>query len=544
MNLSSFTSLNASSNFFRSEFLSDKRTKELRQVLYTPTRRGCVAKIIFVIHGERQTAFLKSIYVEKEWRGRGLAHVLFLLCAMTICEEQMVRELHLEVEEDALRFGKLVQLYECWGFKQVENAKVDYIYNGMECYRKVPMSLALTEAWHSSYSLLSLREIRQKWFCMLILKSSDGLHLVATENGQVEMCQARSQECFWQTILDSDGKLFLRSVYGKFLCVEKSGRILADRSLNSTWETFEIVSSKDHEAVTNQVTTQMETDTCTEVRNQVALKNYHGGYLCVDGNNRNITCSLVPTMWSKNNSLELICEPFEADPNVQSIYSKHQTHKSVQAQIEAYNSRKGTQMSVSDAANTLLKLQQAQTPYQSWVFRYMVSLANMSREDGHPDWIQLVLFMRGFGLLFLNWTDKATESLKSISAKEWLLNASIGRMHVDTFAYPDSDTPEAQDQPSPVLNDEYLYQVLLKSGTTLPDEALEIVRYWSYQELDVAKCSSVRSKVHDHRELLSALPAYTSCIEERISNLQPSDFETSLSYYRDLSNKYLPLLHW
>ena len=115
---------------------------------------------------------------------------------------------------------------------------------------------------------------------------------------------------------------------------------------------------------------------------------------------------------------------------------------------------------------------------------------------------------------------------------------------MDTFAYPDSDTPEAQDQPSPVLNDEYLYQVLLKSGTTLPDEALEIVRYWSYQELDVAKCSSVRSKVHDHRELLSALPAYTSCIEERISNLQPSDFETSLSYYRDLSNKYLPLLHW
>lgn len=112
--------------------------------LFIATRRGCIGKIIFVIHGERQIAFVKSIYIDKEWRGRGLARVLFLLCLMTICEEKMVKELHLEAEEDELRFGKLVHLYECWGFGKANNAKVDYIYNDMECYRKVPMVLALT----------------------------------------------------------------------------------------------------------------------------------------------------------------------------------------------------------------------------------------------------------------------------------------------------------------------------------------------------------------------------------------------------------------
>ncbi|CCI50224.1 unnamed protein product [Albugo candida] len=454
----------------------------------------------------------------------------------------MVKELHLEAEEDELRFGKLVHLYECWGFGKANNAKVDYIYNDMECYRKVPMVLALTEAWRSRYSLLPLRDIRQKWFCMLVFKSSEGLHLVATENGQVEMSQAKSQECFWQIIFDDNGKLFLRSVYGKFLCVERDGRILADRSFNSTWETFEIVSMEDHEDATNQSTTKNQTDNFAEVRSSVALKNYHGGYLCIDGNNRNITCSLVPTMWLKNNSLELVCEPSEADAKFQSIDPEQQIHKFGQVQLENYHTQKGTKMSLSDAANALLILQHAQTPYQSWVFRYMVSLANMFREDGHPDWIQLVLFLRGFSLLFLNSTDEATENLKSISAKEWLLGVPREKFDVRVLSSTDNDSPESHDELSPLINDEYLYQVLLKSGNTLPEEALDIVRYW----MGILSTSlPTRSKVHDHREILSALPTYNLCIEERIARLQPSEFETSMSYYLDLANKYLPaVLHW
>lgn len=158
-------------------------------------------------------------------------------------------------------------------------------------------------------------------------------------------------------------------------------------------------------------------------------------------------------------------------------------------------------------------------------------------------YVILILYFtcrRGFSLLFLNATDEATKNLKSISAKEWLLG--VPREDVRVLSSTDNDSPESHDELSPLINDEYLYQVLLKSGNTLPEEALDIVRYW----LGILSTSlPTRSKVHDHREILSALPTYNLCIEERIARLQPSEFETSMSYYLDLANKYLPaVLHW
>lgn len=160
-------------------------------------------------------------------------------------------------------------------------------------------------------------------------------------------------------------------------------------------------------------------------------------------------------------------------------------------------------------------------------------------------YVILILYFtcrRGFSLLFLNSTDEATENLKSISAKEWLLGVSRENFDVRVLSSTDNDIPEAHDELSPLINDEYLYQVLLKSGNTLPEEALDIVRYWL---VILGTKPPARSKVHDHREILLALPTYNLCIEERIARLQPSEFETSMSYYLDLANKYLPaVLHW
>lgn len=86
---------------FRLEFAHDRRARELRWALFAGARRGAVGKLIFTLERDG-AAHIKSIAVNPEWRGLGLARVLCLACLSTL-RELAVSELRLEAEEDTKR---------------------------------------------------------------------------------------------------------------------------------------------------------------------------------------------------------------------------------------------------------------------------------------------------------------------------------------------------------------------------------------------------------------------------------------------------------
>lgn len=86
---------------FRLEFTHDRRSRELRWVLFAGAQRGSVGKLVFTLERDG-AAHIKSLAVNTEYRGLGLARVLCLACLSTL-RELAVSELILEAEEDTKR---------------------------------------------------------------------------------------------------------------------------------------------------------------------------------------------------------------------------------------------------------------------------------------------------------------------------------------------------------------------------------------------------------------------------------------------------------
>ncbi|OWZ22181.1 Inositol oxygenase [Phytophthora megakarya] len=94
--------LSAPAARFRLQFTDDRRTKELRWVLFSSTQRGAIGKLIFTLEKDN-TAHVKSVVVNTEFRGLGLARVLYLATLATL-EEKHVKALYLEAEEESKRY--------------------------------------------------------------------------------------------------------------------------------------------------------------------------------------------------------------------------------------------------------------------------------------------------------------------------------------------------------------------------------------------------------------------------------------------------------
>lgn len=287
------------------------------------------------------------------------------------------------------RHGKLVGLYEKWGFHEKPNAKVLFLYNDTECFRKVPMLLpfATRTFFPVQPSALSI-----KWFCMLTLKTSDGTCLVATEDGEIEARKEEKSnpESLWQTLLGANGEIFLRSVHGKFLCVEESGNILADRPLNSTWETFQVVP---HHSSSDPGPEAGGAKTSSQAEGGIALKNFHGSYLCIDQDEKKVVSSQVPVAWDGGDIMSLVCNKRDATPLFAKIMRKYQTLDFAKQQLAKYSDFQHASLSIADACTLVMRLNGDAEASKSWVITHMLSTAEAVRDDGLPDWLQLAVFL-------------------------------------------------------------------------------------------------------------------------------------------------------
>ncbi|RLN50026.1 hypothetical protein BBJ29_002957 [Phytophthora kernoviae] len=380
--------LPASAARFRLTFTNDRRTKELRWVLFSSTQRGAVGKLIFTLE-KNATAHVKSVVVNTEFRGLGLARVLYLATLNTL-EEFQVRELHLEAEEDSKRHGRLVGLYQ--------------------------------------------------------------------------------------------------GVYGKFLCVEEDGTILADRPLNSTWETFQAVPHHAENAMQNA--------------GGIALRSFHGSYLCIDPLEKRVEVSDYPVPWDGGEIMSLVCNKEDPRPLFVKIMRKYQTRAFVKKQVAKYGDLEHAEMSVAEACKCVMELTGETERADSWVIKYMLATADAVKKDGHPDWLQLAVFLRALGMLFLCWTDDDNAVLRSISTQEWMDRNTtwvVGMPIPSSIEFPELNelnldhSGAAKGSESvvdkhcglehvmlPWTSDEYLYRVLSGNKTTLPTEAFDVVRLWSF----------------------------------------------------------------
>ncbi|KAG2527222.1 hypothetical protein JM16_003315 [Phytophthora kernoviae] len=536
--------LPASAARFRLAFTNDRRTKELRWVLFSSTQRGAVGKLIFTLE-KNATAHVKSVVVNTEFRGLGLARVLYLATLNTL-EEFQVRELHLEAEEDSKRHGRLVGLYQGWGFMEKPDAKILVLYNGNECLRKVPM----VSMFHPT-TFYPIRPTETTWFCMMALQTSDGSCLVAEEDGAIEVSSSHNN-CMWQTLLGPCGEVFLRSVHGKFLCVEKDGTILADRPLNSTWETFQAVPHHAENAMQNV--------------GGIALRSFHGSYLCIDPLEKRVEVSDYPVPWDGGEIMSLVCNKEDPRPLFVKIMRKYQTRAFVKKQVAKYGDLEHAEMSVAEACKCVMELTGETERADSWVIKYMLATADAVKKDGHPDWLQLAVFLRALGMLFLCWTDDDNAVLRSISAQEWMDRNTtwvVGMPIPSSIEFPELNelnldhSSAAKGSESmvdkhcglehvmlPWTSDEYLYRVLSGNKTTLPTEAFDVVRLWSFntwhQQNNYEELCAPQDI--DTKEWVNSITKVASVGDDVVQQVSVND---SLPYYLQLAEKYFSdILHW
>ncbi|ETV94269.1 hypothetical protein, variant 1 [Aphanomyces invadans] len=473
---------------FRLQFMEDTRAKELKWVLFTEGRRGAVGKLIFTLEAGN-SAHIKVIDIHPNYRRLGLSKVLFLACMATL-KQRNIHELCLEAEEDTRRHRKLVSLYEEWGFSVKQNAKILFLYNDTESFRKVPMALSL-----SAKPFVPLEPTCNQSFCMISLRTVDGMFVVATEDGMIDTTKGASRDVFWQSLLLDDGAtdanpaeatgsgkgstICLRSAYGKFLCVEPVGTVLADRFVNSTWETFDVLPHP--------------------TGGGVSLRSFHGNFLGLDPSNGGLAISQDPVAWD-GDAINLMCNKANPTPLHVKIMRKHQTMAFALAQRKRLvDPLHHGSMTLVEACQTLMQLigESTRQVSGSKVLASMVHDADVVRRNGHPDWLQLATFLRGLGMLFLLWTDDDAMPLRGISYDQWLRHTDtwvLGRPIPESIAHAnlnDLNTDNSTHRPPtegqrgmahvnmPWTPDEYLYHVLEGNHTTLPREAADVIRYFS-----------------------------------------------------------------
>jgi inositol oxygenase len=64
------------------------------------------------------------------------------------------------------------------------------------------------------------------------------------------------------------------------------------------------------------------------------------------------------------------------------------------SQQHKYGAFRHATMSVADAYEALMVLTgDSETPARSWLLHHVMATAEAARDDGHPDWFQLTLFL-------------------------------------------------------------------------------------------------------------------------------------------------------
>lgn len=244
-----------------------------------------------------------------------------------------------------------------------------------------------------------------------------------------------------------------------------------------------------------------------------------------------------------------------APQRVRDFYLEHHSKQTLEFVIEQknkYGKFDKCQMTVFEAMEKLSEVEDPSDPdFTLSQIHHAYQTAEKMRKDNQPDWLILVGFLHDLGKV-----------LSLFGEPDWAIGGDtypLGCQYSDKIVYPEYLPENTFDKDSEFgINakcgiysehcgldsvhitwghDEYLYMIL-KENSTLPDEALYIVRYHSCYPVHTGNDYSYLMNDYDAKmlpwlKLFQKYDLYSKCDEDLIT-------EENKQYYSKLIDKYIP----
>jgi len=197
---------------------------------------------------------------------------------------------------------------------------------------------------------------------------------------------------------------------------------------------------------------------------------------------------------------------------------------------------------------------------------HMLQTAERIRADGHPDWFVLTGLLHDMGKIMFLWGNTENGQEGTATGDQWALGGDtwvVGCKLPESIVFPEFNALNA-DMANPLLNtpcgiyeehcgfdklhfafghDEYMFRMLLANKTTLPQEALAIIRYHSCYPWHTGGEYEHFMNEEDHKmkEWVLKFNQYDLYTK---SDFRP-DLQDLKPYYSTLIEKYCPgKLRW
>lgn len=526
-----------------------------RSLLFRSDKPGAIAKIIYSSEIEDDQTSLQSsvaelqknnvahakihvLDVKSQYRGRDLGGLLFSEALTHLkskyciynendgdfdvneplksdCKQKQLYDVNcsLEAEEDVTRHGKLIDFYTRLGC-HVASKRVQYMNDNDFAYRKVPMQCTLKATATTTLKDRKRSSLMYNTpFLPVQLVGDAGKLTVKSGTGGSEA----GIKFDWLIKQTDDGIVF-STTHGHVLYASPSGNIAIlspdDQTSDSDIESWSIfVPIHISDGIDNRDETAPQPDSS---RSLWVMRSCHGTFLTADSASKYFSCTKLPTFWQANGSnLRLACVS-DTPPRRHHYLQcwKLQTHDYVQSMRSRFLNFSLGKATLFEALGWIHAF--PAYPFHAWSSDDTIESSNMvsspslrtlsflmaeaARDEGLPDWVQLVALIHELGEAVKNLdpnnTGKMAESIYdwTISTRSRVVGCRVPdcatfsefrhltadsldvRYNTDTGVY---ESNCGLDSVMLVWSGaEFMYHLLRHNSTALPMEALAMVRYF------------------------------------------------------------------
>mmetsp|Transcript_2309 Transcript_2309/g.4981 ORF Transcript_2309/g.4981 Transcript_2309/m.4981 type:complete len:758 (-) Transcript_2309:125-2398(-) len=444
----------------------------------------------------------------------------------------------LDAEEDTSRHGKLVQFYEDLGCKVKSSNRIQYVNNNdTETYRKVPMRIDLHAYTNECPAKKERARMRRKKFTHLVSSSKGSflpIKLVGPLGKLLVRCFATGQELKldWLATESSEGIQFC-TTHGHLLLASPTGAVYVlstdDQDLESSdldidaeelnkWTHFVPchISDEENEAEDNSTSSQVSSGN----NDLWVMRTCHGTFLTADSLKHTLSCTRLPSFWQASGAnLSLVCTS-DTPPR------RHHYRKCWKFQTYDYVlSMRSRFLNFSLGKATLIEAlgwidSFPAHPFHSWssdegktaaddtvmksstpsLRTLSFIMAETAREEGLPDWVQLVALLHELGeavkVLDPTHTGDMADSIYdwTISSRSRVVGCKPPhRATFSEYRHLNMDLEDSKYntnlgvyKPQCGLQNvllmwtgcEYMYYLLKHNHATLPEEGFAMIRYF------------------------------------------------------------------
>mmetsp|Transcript_22827 Transcript_22827/g.43048 ORF Transcript_22827/g.43048 Transcript_22827/m.43048 type:complete len:738 (-) Transcript_22827:300-2513(-) len=437
----------------------------------------------------------------------------------------------LDAEEDATRYGKLVSFYEHLGCRVRSSKRVQYVNNNdSETYRKVPMQIDLHPPNANSLSNQERVRLRRRKFSHLV--SSKGSFLPVKLVGSLGKLSVRchaSQEIMksdWLVTETPEGIQFY-TTHGHLLLAGPGGSVSvlspADQDIedDSDLDIDTNVLNRSTRFVPCLISDADDTEGDDRSQNESSkslwvLRTCHGTFLTADSLRQTLSCTRLPSFWQASGAnLSLVCTS-DTPPR------RHHYRKCWKFQTYDYvRTKRLNFLNFSLGRATLIEALGwihafPAHPFHSWSSDGSISgstpdsapslrtlcflMAETAREEGLPDWVQLVALFHELGeavkILDPSNTGQMADSIYdwTISSRSRVVGCKIPQCATfGEFRHLNMDEEDSRYNSDTGVYQancglenvflmwsgcEYMYYLLKHNRTSLPEEVFAMIRFF------------------------------------------------------------------